>query len=183
MQTVAVAQLAQLVVLTGPIASGKSTVCSRLAERLLESGRRAAVVDLDLVAECLVAPDREWAVTWRRARVVHDELVASFRRCGVDVVIAHGSFFYADEPPASPHGIHDTSATRVLLNATYEAALERVEGDKGREDSRDPRFLKWTHDQFAERSKHLPPFDLELDTTSEPVDTVVDAIYRRVAPA
>lgn len=120
------AQLAQLIVLMGPVASGKSTVSSHLAERLLESGRRAAVVDLDVVAECFVAPDQEWTDTWRRARVVHDVLVSSFRRCGVDFVIAHGSFFYAREPPVAPNGIHDTSATRILLNATYEVALERV---------------------------------------------------------
>lgn len=177
------AQLAQLIVLMGPIASGKSTVSSHLAERLLESGRRAAVVDLDDVAECFVAPDQEWADTWRRARVVHDELVSSFRRCGVDFVIAHGSFFYANEPPAALNGIYDTSAIRVLLNATYDVALERVERDPERGITKDPGFLKWTHDQFAERSKDLPQLDLEFDTTAEPVDAIVDAIYRRVAPA
>ncbi|MCA1722159.1 MAG: adenylyl-sulfate kinase [Actinobacteria bacterium] len=41
--------MAALVVIIGPIASGKSTVAAGVAQRLRDQGRRVALVDLDEV--------------------------------------------------------------------------------------------------------------------------------------
>lgn len=171
-------QLASLVVIVGAIASGKSAVAARVAERLLEAGRTSAVVDRDDVADCLVAPKRDWEAQWRRARQVHDELVAAFRRSGVDHVIAHGSFFYPGEPSAVPAGVHDDAAFRVLLSVSYETALELAKRDPNRGVSRDPSFLRWTHDQFAQRTGTLPPFHLEVDADTESIENIAEMVVR-----
>lgn len=173
-----VSQLAPLVIIVGPIASGKSSVAARVAERLLEAGRTSAVVDLDDVADCLVAPKRDWETQWRRARQVHDELVAAFRRSGVDHVIAHGSFLYVDEPSGVPDGVHDNTTLRVLLSVTYETALERAQGDPERGVSKDPSFLRWTHNQFAQRTGTLPPFQIAIDTDGESIENMADLVFR-----
>ena len=171
--------LASLVVVVGPIASGKSSVATRAAELLLARGMRSAVVDLDDVAECLIAPPAEWESTWRRARQVHDELVAAFRRSGVDHVIAHGSFFYADEPAAAS-GVRADDALRVLLSVPYEVALERAKQDPDRGISKDPNFLRWTHERFAERAPSLPAFELRFDTTVTSAEEIAEAIVTRL---
>ena len=137
------------------------------------------MVDLDVVAECLVAPDGDWEATWRTARQVHDELVAAFRRSDVDHVIAHGSFFYADEE-GSPEGVRDERALPVLLSASYELALERVRGDSDRGISKDPTFLRWTHDRFAERATTLPPFALSFDTAVAPIEEIAETVVSRL---
>ncbi len=173
-----VPQLASLVVIVGPIASGKSSVAARVAERLLEAGGTSAVVDLDDVADCLVAPKRDWEARWRRARQVHDELVAAFRRSGVDHVIAHGSFFYLDEPSAVPTGVHDSGALRVLLSVSYEKALERAQRDPNRGVSKDPSFLRWTHDQFAQRTGTLAPGHLKVDADTESIEDIAEMVMR-----
>ena len=172
--------LASLVVVVGPIASGKSSVAARVAELLLASAKTSAVVDLDDVAECLVAPASEWEATWRRARQVHDELVASFRRSGVHHVVAHGSFFYADEPSSTASGVGDDEAVRVLLSVPYEVALQRVREDPDRGVTKDPNFLLWTHERFAERAPSLPTFELQFDTTVASVDEIAGAVVSRL---
>ncbi len=173
-----VPQLASLVVIVGPIASGKSSVAARVAERLLEAGRTSAVVDLDDVADCLVAPKHDCEARWRRARQVHDELVAAFRRSGVDHVIAHGSLFYRDEPSSVPAGVHDDAALRVLISVSFETALERAQRDSNRGVSKDPSFLRWTHDQFAQRTGTLPPFQLKVDADTESIETIAEMVVR-----
>lgn len=172
--------LASLVVVVGPIASGKSSVATRAAELLLATGKTSAVVDLDDVAECLIAPPGDWESTWRRARKVHDELVAAFRRSGVDHVIAHGSFFYADESYATSSGVGDDEAVRVLLSVPYEVALERVREDPDRGITKDPNFLLWTHERFAQRAPTLPTFELQFDTTVASVEEIAEAVVTRL---
>lgn len=170
------AGLAQLVVLTGPIASGKSTIAARLATRLLEAGQSGAVVDLDDVADCLYQPPEGAGQAWVRARWAHDHLVSAFRRSGVDVVIAHGSLFYERERMPTPDGVSDKGALRVLLTVPFEVARGRVTADPTRALSRDPDFLRATHQAFARRRPTLPRFDHEFDTSRTDVEDVVTTL-------
>jgi deoxyadenosine/deoxycytidine kinase len=61
----------ELVVVTGPIGSGKSSVTKMLADRFSEAGRSAAVVDLDEIVAMLHAPLEKVEQSWKRARDVH----------------------------------------------------------------------------------------------------------------
>ena len=60
-----------VIVITGPIASGKSTVALELTRELERRGVRAAVIDLDLVHDEVVhaslSDDATWTLARRRA--------------------------------------------------------------------------------------------------------------------
>jgi hypothetical protein len=79
----------ELVVIVGPIASGKSTVAGALGRRFMAAGRAVAVLDLDDVVDTIggfgdLTPQR-----FRQAQVVHGQLVGAWLRQSFDV-IAHG---------------------------------------------------------------------------------------------
>ena len=81
------------IVITGPIASGKSTVARALARELEAMDVRAAVMDLDVVHDQLTrngsAPDDSaWTLTRREAAAAAN----AYHENGVAVVIAEGSF-------------------------------------------------------------------------------------------
>lgn len=141
--------MSQLVVITGPIGSGKSTVADGLADHLQAVGRSAVSVDLDEVVSMLRAPLDRFERSWQQARVVHGALVAAWLHAEVDVVIAHGPFYTDEETAALLDPVPPTIAPRrVMLLAPYETALARVAVDARREASRDPNFLRSTHERF-----------------------------------
>lgn len=106
---------------------------------------------------------------WRRAGVAHSALVSAWFAAGVDVVIAHGPFFESrsyDSLFASPPA--GTRVQHVLLQVSYEVAQERVSADPDRAPhalSKDPEFLRSTHDNFKVIEAELPHVDLVCDTT------------------
>jgi hypothetical protein len=170
----------ELVVVTGPIGAGKSTVARLLARRHAAAGRSAANVDLDDVTfmQDGVHDPREF---WRRGGTGLVALVRAWYASGIDVVIAHGPFFETDAYPAlfaaAPPGAR---VRHVLLRVSYEVALARVTSDPTRGPravSTRPDFLRRTHDTFRETIESLPPVDLDLDTTDLSADAVADRIF------
>jgi len=82
-----------IIVITGPIASGKSTIAREVARQLERARVRAAVIDLDLVHDAIVADgstprDATWHAARRRAASDANALT----RDDVAVVVAEGSF-------------------------------------------------------------------------------------------
>lgn len=63
---------------------------------------------------------------------------------------------------------------------SYEVALDRVGRDPERGISKDPGFLRWTHEEFARRAQTLPPFHLEFDTTLEPIEEIADIVVNKL---
>ena len=137
-----------LVVLLGPIASGKSTLAAALA-RVLPS---CEVLDLDDVF--FAAPSDGWAA----ARAVHASLVAA---SGAEVVIAHGPLLLDELPTCGRRVV-------VSLTTTYDVALSRVTADDTRLFSKDPVFLRRTYDEFIAQ-----PADVVIDTTTTSVEEAV----------
>jgi len=158
----------RLIVLVGPIASGKSTVALALADAIDE---RCAVVDLDDVYFAQRPPPR----SWKPAREVHATLVRAWFDVGVSTVIAHGPLGVAEEwaelAAAVPDGV---VVTRVLLHTTFDVAFERVQADPTRLFSKDEAFLRSVYEVFA--SQDFVPCDLTFDTSSTAVDEIVAAI-------
>lgn len=140
-----------LIVMTGPIGAGKSTVAELLAQRLAATGLTVAVTDLDDAA--FSQRGRQDLVEfWRRAGVAHSALVHGWFQAGADVVIAHGPFFesasYERLFAAAPMGAR---AHHVLLLVSFDVALVRVSSDPERGPgarSTDPEFLASTHEAF-----------------------------------
>jgi predicted kinase len=82
-----------VIVITGPVASGKSTIARGLARELERRHIRVAVIDLDLIFEMLATsePDSEDAA-WALARRAAAALANTFLEGGVAVVVADGSY-------------------------------------------------------------------------------------------
>lgn len=157
----------RLVVVTGPVASGKSTTALALAG-LLRQRSSVAVIDLDQVY-CMARqrvgfgePD-----AWRAARRACGALFRSFLGSGIQTVIVEGEFFspeelreLADEAGTSPHRI-------FTLQISYEEALRRVPHDGGRVASRNPTILKRLHESFAEALPFLRDATVVIDAESQ----------------
>ncbi len=162
-----------LVVIVGPIASGKSTVAGALGTELRRSGRPVAVLDLDDVVATLggfvdLAPQQ-----FRQAQLVFGQLVGAWLEHGVDVV-AHGPFVSRDEDDALVHALPDgVRPRRVLLTTSLAVALERVTADPGRLMSSYPEVLAATYDRFDELLPSMSPSEWTFDTTEVDVEQIV----------
>lgn len=84
----------RLVMISGPIASGKSTLAAELARLLRNAGLSVALTDLDTVAEMALPTLPDWA--W--AHDIHAQLVGAWLATGIDVVV--------DEGTSRPNEVH-----------------------------------------------------------------------------
>lgn len=175
--------VAQLVVVNGPIASGKSTTAAALAAAATALGRTAAVVDVDDVAEAVAAPGAGASGLWLSAHHAHGALVARWVRTPLDVVVAVGPFHspaeraaLLDELPAG------TAAHWVLLDAPVGFTLARAQADPTRGVSKEEAFHRERHERFrrllAESSelRSAQVFDTSTTSTGQVVDAVLAAI-------
>jgi shikimate kinase len=169
--------MTQLVVITGPIASGKSVVSTALADRLRAAGLSVAVEDLDDTVATMDASSEELELTWNKAREVHGDLVGELLASGVDAVIAHGPFYSKSDNFSlmrqAPAGI---AVRRVMLLATYDVALERVAGDSSRGLSKDPSFLRSTYERFDQLLPDIEVCEWTFDSTASSVVEIVTTI-------
>ena len=132
-----------LIVITGPIASGKSTVARALAHELARVDVRAAVIDLDILEDMLTADGpKSDPATWTLARHAAATLANTFLSGGIAVVIADGSFnSTSDRAALEQHLATNVTPLYVTLSVSFEEALRRAQSDPTRGVSRDPVFL------------------------------------------
>jgi shikimate kinase len=155
-----------LIVITGPIASGKSTVARELARELERTSVRVAVIDLDLVYEMLASDGtKSDAETWTLARHAAAVLANTFVEAGVGVVVADGSFNTpGDRAAFSDHLCAGLGPVYVTLRVSFEAALRRAQSDPTRGLSRDPGFLGSYFAAASRSSANVPSTDIVIDT-------------------
>jgi adenylylsulfate kinase-like enzyme len=155
-----------VIVITGPIASGKSTAANALARELELIDVRAEVIDLDRVHDRLIAngstaDDSTWTLARRETATV----AKAFLEEGVAVVIAEGSFSVPSDRAAFAQHLRTSSGLAfVTLQVSFEEALRRAQSDPTRGRSRDPQFLG---SHFAARQEVLaaiPKTDIVIDT-------------------
>lgn len=169
-----------LIVVVGPIASGKSTVAGAIGQRLRSTGRTVAVLDLDDLVDTLGGFATLDADRFEQAQTVFGRLVGAWLGAGVDVV-AHGPFVDRDEQEALLAAVPDgVRPRRVLLTVPYEVALERVGRDPDRVLSRLPEILRAAHDRFGALQPTLPPNEWTFDTSRTSVETIVDEVAAAV---
>lgn len=167
----------RLVVVIGPIGSGKSTVARLLGERLVAAGLTVATPDVDDVVFMGSGPPDAFETMWDRGRRVHGAVVGAWLRSGVDVVVAHGPAYTEDETAALMVDVPpDTPTTRVMLLAPYDVALGRVTDDPERGLSRDPAFLRSTHERFAALRPTIASCDHTFDTTMTTAEQIADEL-------
>ena len=157
-----------LIVVTGPIASGKSTVARALHDELAGLDVSVAVIDLDVV-EAMLSPEGHSPdlATWTLARRATARLAGSFLAEGVAVVVADGSFNDPnDRAVFEQHLDAGVSPLYVTLTVGFEEALRRAQGDPTRGVSRDPAFLGAYFADATHVSASLPATDIVIDTES-----------------
>ena len=158
-----------VVVITGPIASGKSTVGRELAHELERAGVPVAIIDLDDVHDRLASDGPETdQVTWAAARRKAATLANAFLAEGRAVVIAEGSFNTpGDRAEFGQYLDASVAPVYVTLRVSFDEALRRAQGDPTRGVSRDPAFLGR---YFAGIGQALPTpatdFVIETERTS-----------------
>jgi len=150
-----------VVVITGPIASGKSTLGRAVAVELDHRGHDSAVVDLDLVYEML-DPSRgpkTDELRWREARGLAGKIAAGLRGRRSAVVV-EGEFTtdeqrhdFCSELP------QELRASFVTLTVDFDEAWLRAIADPTRGMSKDKDFLaahyraldnaKWGHEDLV----------------------------------
>ena len=160
-------QTRRLVLIIGPIASGKSTLADTLAGILRSSGEAVVVVGLDTVAEMALPTLADWS--W--AHEVHGQLVGAWLEKPIPTVIAEGPETPGEIEQILRHVGPEISVQRVLIRASYETALARAVSDPSRGLSKDPGFLRRMYQRF-ERTRAEIAHDLEFHTeelTSEDI--------------
>jgi predicted kinase len=170
-----------VVVITGPIASGKSTVARELARVLEGTNARVEVIDLDNVHDELVAAGQPSSpATWDLARGAAASLANTLLAQGVAVVVAEGSYSApADRAAFASHLDPGVSPLYVTLSVSFDEALRRAQADPTRGRSRDPGFLR-SYFAADEAGGTSPDSDLVIDTERESATSAAAAIAVRV---
>jgi adenylylsulfate kinase-like enzyme len=173
-----------LIVITGPVASGKSTVARELARELERTALRVAVIDLDLLYEMLAADGPKFdAATWTLARHAAAMLANTFLEEGVAVVIAEGSFNTPSDRTAFAQHLHTgVVPLYVTLRVSFEEALRRAQNDPTRGLSRDPSFLGPYFAAVSRALATVPVTDVVIDTERIAATSAAAAIASRVRP-
>ena len=171
-----------LVVLNGPIGSGKTTVSVALAGLVERTGHRAATIDLDEVWAMVdhQRPRRGGAPAWSLARRGVAALADEFFHDGVTVVIVNGPFFQPVERSQLLDRLATSAEVRyVTLNVSFEEALRRTQADADprRDTSRQRNWLLSHHEQAAPLFEPLRETDLIVETDGRTLDQVT----RRIA--
>jgi len=168
-----------VIVITGPIASGKSTVALQLARELERTGSRTAVIDLDIVHDRLDVKGSASDATWSLARRAAATQTNTFLEKGVTVVIAEGSFNGpVDRAAFVEHLQANAEPVFVTLRVSFEEALRRAERDPTRGLSRDRAFLESYFAASAETLAATPATDLVIDTEQMTATAAATAIAR-----
>lgn len=138
-----------LVTITGPIASGKNTVATLLAERCTRGGLTVVLADVDDVAAMVAAPGAGATGLWFAAHEAHGALVARWMLSDVDVVISVGPVYTQAEQDALFGPLpSDARPWRVLIDAPLSTTWERVSADEQRGLSRQRDFHVAAHERF-----------------------------------
>jgi shikimate kinase len=155
-----------VVVICGPIASGKSELSRAVATELeFACGVPSSVIDLDLVYEMLDAqrgPKSDQKV-WAQARRVAGGLADLLLREGRAVVAEGGDFSTEEELAEFARELPEGTAVRLVrLDVDFETALQRARADDSRGVSKDEGFLATHYAEF--RTDWVNREVLRLDT-------------------
>jgi energy-coupling factor transporter ATP-binding protein EcfA2 len=166
----------RLVILTGPVGGGKSTVAQALAALLRRPSRKVAVFDLDVIYDMF--RQREGYTEpelWPLARQASGALAAAALQHGFHGVVIEGEYF-------TPEHLEQVAGASALpppavfvLNVPYGETLRRVGLDDSRGASKNPVLLRQFHTAFTValpfldtaatvlNAEHAPPAELAAE--------------------
>ena len=163
----------KVVVISGPIASGKSTVGRAVAVELSGLGFDAAIVDLDLVYEILDPPlepktdASKWSEARRLAAQITSDLVGSR-----SAVVIEGEFATESQRAEFEDALpNDLDARFVTLALDVDEAWRRASTDFTRGISRDRDFLVAHYEAWNE----MPPIASDFTVANGEISAAVAA--------
>ena len=169
-----------VVVIGGPIASGKSSLGRATAARLEElDGARVGVIDLDLIYEMLDPQSGSGRAKnderlWSQARRVAGRLSAILLVERLHVVV-EGNFAEDHSLAEFERALPGPARLRlIMLDVDFEIALQRTQADASRGLSKDPVFLSAHYELFSPQWRerevlHLNTGALSLADATEAV--------------
>ncbi len=172
-----------LIIITGPVGTGKSTTSLALAKSLRRPDFDVAVIDLDQMYIFVRQQEGYGEPTaWMRARHGAAALANSLFDTGISAVIVEGEFFNAEEIGTLTAPIHANIVRRFFtLRCSYEQAFVRVQGDPSRGASKDPLFLKSLHEDFVQALPFLSTESVVINTDQLAQEEVVARIIANMA--
>lgn len=173
-----------VVVIGGPIASGKSSLALSVARAVEQQGLEAATIDLDLIYGMLehTRALKSDPSIWTRARRIAGALTSGFLDDGINIVIAEGDFLHEPARDEFVSMLPDAVPVRfVTLTVPLATAFVRVERDPTRGISRDRGFLTRHYDELAEALHARPDDDLCLDTDEITLEQATQSVVKWVA--
>ena len=174
-----------LVLLTGPVGAGKSTVALAIADRFRQVGRAAAVIDLDLVY-CM-ARQRDGfheMDVWHTARRGAAALADMFFTCGLDIVVIEGGFFSQEACDASREHLRSVVLGMLItLEVSYEETLRRAQADRNprRVTTRDPNSLQRLYGEFERALPFLRGSSLVVEAERRTPSELAELIVERAS--
>src|SRR5688500_3853709 len=125
----------RVVVVSGAIASGKTTVTRELARRAREQGRQVAAIDMDELVEMVMGND--WLSVTRThlwlARQMAISLVEKLSNSGTELIYIAGAFFNQDDRAELINGMRGHATVRfVTLEEPLAEARRRCQEDPQR---------------------------------------------------
>lgn len=168
--------MSRLLVISGPIAAGKSTVASALAAAFRDSGRSVAVVDLDRLYMMLDdRPPMSDPSQSREARRAAAALTDHFVLEGIELVVVEGTFWRTSEREQLTTALTTlVQPMFVTLRVSVDEALRRVQSDSSRRASRNPAILRASHAAFGAVTPILT--DAIIDSSSLTTAAVTVAV-------
>ena len=169
-----------LLVITGPVGGGKSTVAKCLADLLRAAGLETAVIDLDVVY-CMARQVADFGnhTTWRAARQGAAALAETFYANGIQAVIVEGGFLSALEHAQLREHVHSQVQEHfVTLLVSAPKALQRAQDDPdpGRVASRLPDVQALLYAEF----EAALPYLTSASTVIPADDAEPDALARLI---
>src|SRR3972149_10379703 len=171
----------RLVVITRPIASGKTTVARRRADVVRKRGQPAASIDIDELVEMIAGAD--WSLVRPEDRDLSCEVAAAIAErlfdSGVSVVVVAGSTLSSREwDQLLRHLVAKPDTLFVLLRVSLGESVRRAQGDPTRVSTKDPNFVSRLYSRIDWADVPRPDIDLFTDSLS--VEEVVEIVARAV---
>jgi shikimate kinase len=176
-RAIAMAEALRLVLISGPVASGKTTLAWRVAALARAAEGAAASIDMDELTEMTGGSDWTQVLPQHRrqacelAAVLIDRMSAQ----GARVVVVAGSTLSPYEWDAVIERVSvPVLPVLVRLRVSIAAAIRRAEADQTRVLTRDPEVVRRLHRAIDWDVAAAP--DIEIDTDEMTADEVAEAV-------
>jgi hypothetical protein len=166
-----------LVLVTGPIASGKTSTPLALAQRRRGAGQKAASVDMDDIMTMVAGSD--WTLTtaeqWDTAGGVAAAIIDRLCESGTQFLFISGPFFSNRNRRVVLDSLHvDPNVRCVVLQVELEETIRRAANDGRRTMTKDPDLIKNVYATIDWEA--LPPDAIRIYANALDASAVVDEV-------